>query len=156
MLTLTISMFTIVYFVCIGNQIYWNCPFVKKKNIFSKMFKGSSQNVEKNCNFVGDNALIVRKPKFFFWNFYWLFGLILEPKYYIFPQQVTVFSTFWLIVEEGVGMMLLTEWLVEMLKSKEISSIDKCFGQFLGVSLFTFAFAPTYLLLPWPYTHLRK
>lgn len=30
-----------------------------------------------------------------------------------------------------------------MLKSKEISSIDKCFGQFLGVSLFTFAFAPT-------------
>ena len=71
------------------------------------MFKGSNQNVEKTCNFV--DALIVRKPKFFFEIFYSLFGLILEPKHYIFPQQVTVFSTFWLIVEKGVGMMLLTE-----------------------------------------------
>ena len=54
---LTISMFTIVYFVySIGNQINLNCPFVKKKNIFSKMFKGSSQNVEKTVILLGTDC----------------------------------------------------------------------------------------------------
>ena len=65
------------------------------------MFKGSSQNVEKNCNFVGDNALIVRKPKFFFLKFLLTFRVDFRAQ--ILHFSTTSYSFFHIFAHSGGG-----------------------------------------------------